>query len=309
MMTSHQRAAVRHFDPITLRLFVAVCEERNIARAAAREALVASAVSKRIAAIEHAIGAPLLVRGRRGIEPTAAGEALLRQARDMLGTMERMHAELSEFTTGVQGSVRVIASVSALAETLPEDIASFLARYRAVRVNLDEAVSREIVHAVHAGAADLGVLWDVADLTGLHASAYRSDNLCALLPDAHPLAKRKRLRFAETLAHPSIGVAPGSVMEGILRREAALAGQQLIRRVQVSSLDAACRIVAAGLGLAILPREAIASQALAAGLVMVPLSDDWARRRFIICSRPDELLSATARLLKGHLGSLAVEAC
>ncbi len=64
------------FDPVTLRLFVAVCEEGNIARAAEREAIVASAVSKRIAAVEAQIGAPLLVRRRRGIEPTAAGLAL-----------------------------------------------------------------------------------------------------------------------------------------------------------------------------------------------------------------------------------------
>src|SRR3954452_19117303 len=97
----------KSFDPVTLRLFVAVCEERNIARAAAREALVPSAVSKRIAVIEQDIGASLLVRGRRGIQPTAAGEALLRQARDVLAQMERMHAELSEFATGVHGSVRV----------------------------------------------------------------------------------------------------------------------------------------------------------------------------------------------------------
>ena len=111
------------------------------ARAAARDSLVASAVSKRIAAIEREIGTPLLVRGRRGIEPTAAGEALLRQARDVLGAMERMRAEISEFATGVQGSVRVMASVSALAERLPDDIASFLARYKSVRVSLDEGVS------------------------------------------------------------------------------------------------------------------------------------------------------------------------
>ncbi|WP_418316990.1 LysR family transcriptional regulator [Piscinibacter sakaiensis] len=305
MTTMRSAAPHRHFDPLSLRLFVAVCEERNIARAAAREALVASAVSKRIAAIEQEVGAALLIRGRRGIEPTAAGEALLRQARDMLGTMERMYAELSEFTSGVQGSVRVIASVSALAEKLPDDIAGFLARYQAVRVTLDEAVSRHIVDAVHAGAADLGVLWDVADLTGLQARTYRSDQLCAVLPPKHPLAGRATLLFAETLDHPSIGVAPGSVMEGILRREAALAGQQLVRRVQVSSLDAACRIVAAGLGLAILPRESVAAQAAVAGLVMVPLGDDWARRRFVICARPDKLLSATARLLIDHLGALA----
>src|SRR5688500_3836583 len=87
----------RHFDPVSLRLFIAVCEERNIARAAEREAIAPSAISKRIAAIEEDIGSPLLKRGRRGIEPTAAGQALLTRARDILASMERLHAELAEF--------------------------------------------------------------------------------------------------------------------------------------------------------------------------------------------------------------------
>ncbi len=107
-----QSGMARTFDPVTLRLFIAVCEERNLARAAEREAIVASAVSKRIAAIEAEVGAPLLVRGRRGIEPTAAGQALLRQAREALGAMERMHAELSDFATGVQSSAGVAAAPS-----------------------------------------------------------------------------------------------------------------------------------------------------------------------------------------------------
>jgi DNA-binding transcriptional LysR family regulator len=95
------------------------------------------------------------------------------------------------------------------------------------------------------------------------------------------------------------------MMEVLMRREAALAGRELVRRVQVASFDAACRIVAAGLGLAILPRDAIAPQAEAAGLALVPLSDAWAVRRFVICSRPDAVLSATTRLLIGHLGEQA----
>ena len=291
----------RHFDPVTLRLFVAVCEEGNIARAADREAIVASAVSKRIAAIEQEIGATLLVRGRRGIEPTAAGEALLRQARDVLGVMERMHAELSEFSSGVHGSVRAVASVSVLAERLPDDIATFLARYQSVRVNLDEQVSHEIVRSVREGTADIGVLWDVADLSGLHTAAYRSDHLCVALNPSHPLAAKRKLRFKDTLAHAAIGVAPGGMMETMLRRHAALLGRALNYRIQVSSLDAACRIVAAGLGLAILPREATEPHAAASGLTMLPLAEPWAQRRFVVCSRPGSMISATARLLVEHL--------
>lgn len=297
----------RHFDPVTLRLFVAVCEERNIARAAARDSLVPSAVSKRIAAIEREIGTPLLLRGRRGIEPTAAGEALLRQARDVLSAMERMRAEISEFATGVQGSVRVMASVSALAERLPDDIASFLARYKSARVGLDEGVSSEINRAVREGAADVGVLWDAGVADGLQLARYRTDRLCVVVHAAHPLARHKRVRFAQTLDHAAIGVAPGGTVEAMLRRQAALLGRDLTIRIQVSGFDAACRIVSAGLGLAILPREAITPTAGATGLVMVPLTDPWALRRFVVCSRADGALSATARLLIGHLRQLALD--
>lgn len=291
----------RHFDPLTLRLFVATCEEGNIARAAAREALVPSALSKRFAAIEAAVGTPLLQRGRRGVNPTPAGEALLRQARELLGAMDRLQAELSEFSAGAQGSVRVMASVSVLAEQLPDDLAGFLAQHQAVRVSVDERLSHEIIRSVREGSADVGVLWDRTDFSGLQTRPYRSDHLCVALAPGHVLAQRRSLRFEETLAHPSIGVAPGGLMDALLRRQAALAGQAAAHRIQVSSLDAACRIVAAGLGLAVLPREATAPHAAASGLVLVPLRDDWAVRRFVICTRPEAMVSATARLLVGHL--------
>ena len=171
-------------DPVTLRLFIAVCEEGNIARAATREALVASAVSKRIAAVEASIGTALLVRGRRGIQPTAAGQALLRQAREVLSAMARMHAELSEFASGVMGSVHVAAAPSVLAEKLADDIGSFLKAHPQVRVTLDDRVSQAIVRAVREGAADVGVLWDASDLQGLHISPYRRDRLCVMVAPA-----------------------------------------------------------------------------------------------------------------------------
>lgn len=293
--------SLRHLDPVTLRLFVAACEERNIARAAAREALVPSAVSKRIAAVEAAIGSPLLVRGRRGIEPTPAGDVLLRQAREVLSALARTEAELTEFASGLQGSVRVLASVSALAEQLPDDIAAFLAQHEKVRVTLDERVSSEIVRSVREGAADLGVLWDASETEGLLAVPYRRDRLCVALHPAHPLARRRRLHFAQTLAHPAIGVAPGGMMDLLLRREAARLGTTLSYRIQIASFDSACRIVAAGLGLAILPREATAPFALSAGLAMVPLADAWAERRFVVVARGEGTLGASGRQLMEHL--------
>ncbi len=291
----------RVFDPITLRLFVAVCEEGNIARAAEREAIVASAISKRIAAIEGQIGVSLLVRNRRGIAPTAAGEALLRQARGVLGTMERMHAELSEFAGGLLGSVRVFASLSVLSEHLPDDIGAFLAERNRVRVTLEERVSSDIVRGVREGAADLGVCWEAGDLAGLSTVPYRADHLVVLMPASHPLARRRRLRFVETLAFDQVEIQPGSIVQETLRREAALAGQALRGRIQVSTFDAAGRSVAAGLGIAILPNEVIGAYASVHDLKPVPLDDAWAVRRFVICMRSGGTLGAAARSLVDFL--------
>lgn len=295
----------KSLDPITLRLMVAVCEEGSIARAAEREALVPSALSKRIGALEAELGVALLKRRRRGVEPTPAGEALLRQAREVLAALDRIRVDVGGFGTGVQGSVHVLASPSALAEQLPEDVARFMGSHPQVRVSLDEQVSPHIVRQVREGHADLGVLWDQADLSGLRVLPYRADHLCVAMAPGHPLARRPRLRFEETLDHVSIAVARGGLMDGLLRRQAALLDRMAQDRMQVSNMDTACRIVAAGLGLAILPREAAAPHAGAGRLALVPLDEPWAERRFVLVTRAETLVSAGTRLLVEHLREAA----
>jgi DNA-binding transcriptional LysR family regulator len=295
----------RPLDPLTLRHFVAVCEEGSIARAAQREALVASALSKRIGALEAEVGVPLLLRRRRGVEPTPAGEALLARAREVLSALQRLRGELGAFGLGVQGSVRVLASPSVLAEQLPEDIGGFVAQHPGLNVSLDERTSPEIVRSLREGAADLGVLWDFADLSGLHLLPYCSDHLCVAMAPSHPLARRPALAYADTLDQVSVGVAPGGLMDQLLRRQAALIGRLPAHRIQVSSIDAACRIVAAGLGLAVLPREVAVPHAGAGRLALVPLAEAWAERRFVVATRPPPLVSASARLLAQHLHAMA----
>ncbi len=296
----------RPLDPVSLQHFVAVCEEGNIARAAARESLVASALSKRIAALEAEMAVPLLTRRRRGVEPTPAGQALLARAREVLSGLDRLRVELSAYRQGVQGSVRVLASPSVLAESLPEDVAAFMAGHPGIRISLDERMSPDIVRGVREGSADLGVLWDrINDLSGLQVLPYRQDRLCVAMPPSHPLARRPSLRFADTLEQPSISVAPGGQMDQLLRRQAALAGRLPQHRMQVSSLDVACRLVAAGLGLAVLPLEAATPHAGAGRLAFVPLAEPWAVRRFVLVARAEPLLSASARLLVERLCDLA----
>ena len=124
-------------DISSLRMFIAVCEERTISRAAERESIVPSAISKRISEIESMTGTELLIRGGRGVTPTAAGLALLHHARSILQSTNKLQAELGEYAQGVRGHVRIFANVSSLAQYLPRDIARFLAEHPSIRADVE----------------------------------------------------------------------------------------------------------------------------------------------------------------------------
>jgi DNA-binding transcriptional LysR family regulator len=295
---------MQSFDPISLRLFIAVCEERNIANAAKREAIVPSAVSKRISQMEQEAGVQLLERGRRGVTVTAAGEALCRYARESLQLLDRMQAELGAFADGVQGHVRVFASKSAVAQVLPEDISLFAQRYRDVRVSLEEREIWEVIRGVEEGRADIGVCWNAVDLRGLRTFPYHRDQLAVVVHPDHPLAKRTSVSFEDTIDFEHVDIVARSIMQTMQRSVAAAAGKQMRYRIQVSTVDAAYRIVAAQLAVAIIPQEEASTIQQTLGLKVVPLSNDWAKRQFVVAVR-DKGLSRPAQLLLDSLQASA----
>ena len=101
----------------------------------------------------------------------------------------------------------------------------------------------------------------------------------------------KKTAFSESLAYEHVEILASGIVQATLKRSAAKAGKTLRQRIQVTTFDAACRNVAAGLGVAIVPREVAATYAQGLGLRLVPLSDGWAERRFVICMRSREGLS------------------
>lgn len=283
------------FDPYSLRLFLAVCEEGSIVRSADREATVPSAVSKRMAALEDLAGLPLLRRGPRGMEPTDAGQALARHAREVLAGMERLRSSMGTLSQGGEGSVRILASLAAISSRLPGDLVRVLEDHRTLKVSLEEAASTEMVRQVREGTADLAVCWDASDLAGLETLPYRADHSCVVLRRGHPLARRKSLRFAEILDEDYVSAMPGSMMEIMLQRHAAAAGKPLSPRVEIQSFAGVARAVAAGFGVSVLPREVLEPLASDLPVRLVPLDEPWATRRFVVCLRAHPYVSPAAR--------------
>ena len=262
---------MRELDLTSLRLFVTVCETRSLAKAGQAHHVVGSAVSKRMQQLEAGLGIVLLARHRRGVVPTAAGEVLLGHARSMLASADQALLDLSAQGHGIKGPVRVMATLSAILERLPDDIASFLAvpDHQQIQVTIEERNGYDIVQALRGGQTAVGVCWDVEELDGLVVRPYLRDRLVAVMHPAHRLARRSRCAFEDTLNTDHIGMPPETSMRLMLDRMAGKLGRHIAYRMSVTTIDAVLRGTRAGLGLAILPDALIAGRT--DGLRVVPL--------------------------------------
>lgn len=301
---------MRDIDLKTLRLLVAVCEHRNMARAAEEEHIEPSAVSKRIAQLESDLGVPLLTRSRRGVQPTPAGLVLLEHARSMLFTMERIATDVAALSAGLAGRVSLYASASAIAETLLDDVAAFMREpaNQNIKVDIEERISADLVRQLREGAASVGVCWDNVDLEGLQVRPYRQDRLALAVHPEHPLASRASVSFEQTLGYDHVGLPPSTAVHAMLQRAAARAGHTVSYRVIVSNFDAAFRVVAANLGISVVPVEVGDAYRRTLGIRLIPLTDAWARRRFVVCYRNFDALQPAAQRMVDHLAERAARA-
>lgn len=303
-MKPTERSFVRRIDLTSLQLFVAVCEVGSIGRAAEREFIAASAVSKRLAELESALGTTLLYRHARGVDLTPAGQALLHHARNVLFGLEKMQGELSEYADGVRGHVRVHASISAIVQFLPEDLGRFVRQHPEVKIDLAEHLSGEVLRAVQEGAADIGICNASAVGHGAEAlqmQTYRQDRLALIVPAAHALAAQATVSFAETLDCDHVGLQANSSIALAMHQAAAQAGRPIRLRIRVSGLDAMCRMIDNGLGVGVMPARAFELMRGTSALVAVPLTDAWARRTLGLVARDFATLPVTARALVEHL--------
>jgi DNA-binding transcriptional LysR family regulator len=287
-------------DLVSLALFIRVAEMQSITKAAEASHIALAAASRRITQLEDQLGVQLLFRSARGVEVTPAGNTLLAHAREMLAKVDEMRAEIADYSRGVKGLVRVQANASALAQYLPDDLATFAARHPAIKVSLSEERSVAIADAVFGGVADVGIIMEGADAEGLTRFEYRTDTLCAVLPKKHPVRARQ-LEFVRLLDYDFVGLESNTVISQLMLQQAARAARPLRLRVQVKSFDVVARLVQAGLGIGVLPEAAARAFARHMGLRLVTLTDGWAARKMYVAVRNYEKLSAPARQLVDHL--------
>lgn len=290
-------------DIDSLALFVRAADLKSLTKAAEASHIGLAAASRRIALLEHRFKATLLERSPRGVELTPAGKSLITHAKAMLVLMNQMQADMGDHAAGRKGALRIMANSSVMAEFLPEDLASFAKEHADVRLVVEERWSAEIIRAVLASEADVGIIVEGMDDEALDTYPYRKDRLAVVVKADHGLASVKDMRFADVLDYDVIALESGSSMMRLLTEQAVVAEKTLQLRVQVRSFEAVCRMVLSGLGVGLLPYQAANAIGIALGLVVRPLREDWAERTMLVCVKRDRPPNTSLSQLVKHLTS------
>jgi DNA-binding transcriptional LysR family regulator len=227
-------------DIDSLALFVRAAELRRLTKAAEASHIGLAAASRRIAMLEHRFHTTLLERSSRGVEMTAAGASLLPHARALLVELNQMQAEMRDHAHGRKGALRILANTSVITDTLPIDLSAFAHHNPDVKVIVQERWSEEIVRALQAAEADVGIVVEGISVEGLETRPYCQDRLAVVMPHNHALAAFDTLSFNDVLDDELITLEGGSSMTKLLASQAVIAQRTLQLRIQVQGLGSAC---------------------------------------------------------------------
>ncbi|MFC3347111.1 LysR family transcriptional regulator [Streptomyces echinoruber] len=289
-----------------LRALHAVSVHGSVGAAAAALGYTPSAVSQQIAKLERETRTVLLEREGRGVRLTAEARHLAATAQELLAIVERAETELEERRGVPAGRLTIAAFASAARGLMPSVLADLAARHPALDARLSEVDPHLSVDLVAKGAVDLAVAhdWDVAPLPcppGVEQAVIGEDLCDLLVPERHPFAGRTAVRRGELGGERWICQPPGRVCHEWLVRTLRAAGHEPDIVHQADENPTLVALVAAGLGIALIPR--LGRGPLPSGVVPVRLEPMPVRRLYALWRagagrRP--AIAETVRTLREH---------
>jgi DNA-binding transcriptional LysR family regulator len=255
-----------------LRYFVAVAEERHFRRAAERLHISQPPLSQQIRALEAELGVTLFDRNRRRVELTAAGEALLAEARTVLAAADHAVEHTRRVARGEAGALSVAFVGSAMYGPLPEVLRAFRTARPSVELRLRELSTAEALEALAEGRVDVGVLRPAQVEAGIAIAVVSREQVVAALPEGHRLAGRPRVALTDLAGEAFVLLA---------RREAPLLHGTLVAAMaaqhaepgevqEVAEIRTVLGLISAGLGVSLVPETVAAGER--AGVVFRPLA-------------------------------------
>nr|WP_246325929.1 LysR family transcriptional regulator [Actinomycetospora corticicola] len=288
---------------LDLRLFVAVLDEGSITAGADRLPLSLPSASARIRALEARAGVTLLARGRRGVRPTPAGVAFGRRAREALDALGRLDTAVAPYVAPAARRLTLVAGSSAMERLVPRALVAFLSTHAEVDVALLERSTADGLRLLADGEVDLGiVIADPRDGPPAPGDRLVDDSLVVIGAAGGVLAGTDRVGFAEVAEHPMVGLAVDAPLQATLEANVGDRAPLARLRGRAARLGTVVDLVAAGVGLAVVPRHVVDP---GRGLEVSELAEPWAHRTLVLRrgtrARPGvEEFAAALRAAAGH---------
>ncbi len=280
-----------------LEYFLEAARQRNFTRAAARLNLAQAALSEQMRKLESELGTPLFIRGRRETVLTAAGEILRGHAEALVERAAEARRDVQDLV-GLRGgrlTIGAIPSVSAC--LLPSAIAAFLTLHPLVELALFEGTSEAIAQWVESGRVEFGIVQLPTATGSFDKDILFTEPFVLLVPRHHRAAVPSAIHLAEVASEPFI-FYKGRARDTALAACRA-AGFEPRIACESSELETVRSLVAAGLGIAILPQ--LATSQPSAGCLAVPLRGEIIERQVAILRRSGHPLSPAASVFQSML--------
>jgi LysR family transcriptional regulator, hydrogen peroxide-inducible genes activator len=276
-----------------LRYFVAVADEGNFSRAAAKVRVAQPSLSQQIRKLEAEVGQPLFDRLPRSVVLTEAGRCLLEYARQILSSIGDARRCVDELKDKIAGDMAVGAIPTIAPYVLPELVIRFQNHYPEVKLEIVEDVTDGITRRIEAGELDVALASTCQQSPTLRRERLGNEPLLALVPEGHSLAKKtlielddlKSERFLLLHEMHCLSQQVNHLLEARrLRPEIALAGSQL---------STIANMVAAGIGISIVPEMMVKHQAVP-GCVSLPFAPPVPERELNLLYNPLRFQSKAA---------------
>jgi LysR family transcriptional regulator for metE and metH len=262
-----------------LKLLAAVAEEGSVTEAGKRLYLTQSALSHQLRDAEEKLGTALFLRLGKKMVLTPAGEKLLACAQNVLGELANAEAQIEGLSGGTRGVIRLCTQCYTCYHWLPPLLKKFHTKFPNVEVNIEAEATRDPAAALLAGRLDLAIMTCPPRNRSLRTTPMFEDELVIVMSPEHNLASGSHVQ-PKDLAGETILIYPPREDSTFLNQIVKAAGVQPGRVIEVPLTEAMLELAAAGSGVALLARWAVAPQMEAGKVVTRPVSSRGFKRKW-----------------------------
>jgi len=284
-----------------LQYFVKVAKKQHVTQAAEEMHIAQSAVSRQIRQLEDELGVTLFVQKGRNLQLTPVGQLFLTRVESILSDLERAVVEIHEFLDPYAGEIRLGFPHSLGINLLPRIVAEFRKKYPKVKFKFKQGTFQSLIRGIINREIDLALISPVPDKAEhVKGEILFTEELYAILPPDHPLAGSSAIRLEQLKDEPFVMFSEGYSLRSIVMEACHQAGFKPNISFEGEETDYIRGLVAAGMGVSLLPEMALADQCQMMP-AKVRVTEPHVSRTIGMISREDEKLPLVAETFQAFL--------